>query len=527
MDSGVGTTCMSAEALRAQIAAAEADLASLRQQLAAVESCQVRHGEAEEEAVAAPAAVATQTTTAPTATQPQDDTWKWPLSAAEYERYGRQLLIPSIGVAGQLRLSRSSVLIVGAGGLGCPAAAYLAAAGVGRVGICDGDVVEASNLHRQIGHATARVGLPKADSLVSFLRGINPTITYEVHPVNLTATIAEEIVSKYDVVLDCTDHPAARYLISDASVLLGRPLVSASALRTDGQLIVLNYPPSRPRQQQQDQSGEPLPAVEAGPCYRCVFPRPPPPDSVVSCGEGGILGPVVGVMGVLQALEALRLLASPPTVDGAAREPSMLLFSSTAAGPSFRTVRLRGRRKDCIACGDGVARDGTPRSPEEMVTLDRLREGLVDYVAFCGRKSDGVEVLTDSERVTVMEYVARQRDADGRDRPHLLLDVREKELFDMGSMPGAINLPFSAFQAKARAMKTAADLHEQLPGIFPNDPSQNPSVFVVCRVGNDSQVVARRLKELGLDKQGETWVGDIIGGIHAWKRDIDPTIPFM
>jgi adenylyltransferase/sulfurtransferase len=207
------------------------------------------------------------------------------------------------------------VLIVGAGGLGCPAAAYIAGAGVGTIGIVDGDVVETSNLHRQILHSTAKVGMKKVDSAISFLTSyclpslfyfyntyrlcrLNPNLRYIAHGEHLTPQNAREIVEKYDLVLDCTDHPTSRYLISDICVLLHKPLISASALRTDGQLIVLNSPP--------------LPAGDAsgGPCYRCVFPKPPPAESVVSCGDGGILGPVVGTMGVLQALEAVKLITA-------------------------------------------------------------------------------------------------------------------------------------------------------------------------------------------------------------------------
>ncbi|EHK50419.1 hypothetical protein TRIATDRAFT_297199, partial [Trichoderma atroviride IMI 206040] len=200
------------------------------------------------------------------------------------------MIVPNFGLQGQLHVKHARVLVVGAGGLGCPAAAYLAGAGVGTLGLVDGDAVEVSNLHRQVAHSTGRVGMMKVDSAVAYLKGLNPTIIYNAHATHLTPLNAEEIVSQYDLVLDCTDHPTSRYLISDICVLLSKPLVSASAFQTSGQLIVLNNPPGK------------------GPCYRCVFPKPPPPESVVGCGEGGIIGPVVGTMGVLQALEAIKLI---------------------------------------------------------------------------------------------------------------------------------------------------------------------------------------------------------------------------
>ncbi|KAI1142657.1 ThiF family protein [Hypoxylon sp. FL0543] len=427
--------------------------------------------------------------------------WKWPLKEEEYSRYGRQLILPTVGISGQLRLKSTAVLIVGAGGLGCPAAAYLAGAGVGTLGVVDGDTVEVSNLHRQIAHSTSRVGMMKVDSLIEYCRGLNPDVTYVPHGEHLTPQNAESIVSKYDLVLDCTDHPTSRYLISDICVLLQKILVSASALRTDGQLIVLNNPPAAQG------------STDGGPCYRCVFPKPPPADSVVSCGEGGILGPVVGVMGVLQALEAIKLIVAGVEKETASTlkepiAPSLLLFSATSTTP-FRSIRMRRRRPDCFAC-----------SSNSTLTLKELKSGSLDYVQFCGVTTP-VNVLKSEERISATEYndiLAAQPD-----KRHLLLDVREKEHFNIASIPGAINVPFSTLQCRNKPTRGGEILDpEYVPESLPDDAA----IYVICRVGNDSQLVTRRLKEMGLDRGGERFVGDIKGGMLAWKHEVDKTLPF-
>ncbi|KAI0844205.1 adenylyltransferase [Daldinia vernicosa] len=427
--------------------------------------------------------------------------WKWPLSEEEYSRYGRQLILPTVGIKGQIRLKSAAVLIVGAGGLGCPAAAYLAGAGVGTLGVVDGDTVEISNLHRQIAHSTSRVGMMKVDSLIEYCRALNPVVSYVAHREHLTPQNAESIVSKYDLVLDCTDHPTSRYLISDICVLLQKPLVSASALRTDGQLIVLNNPPAAQG------------AVEGGPCYRCIFPKPPPADSVVSCGEGGILGPVVGIMGVLQALEAIKLVVAGVGKDSSSAlkdpiAPSLLLFSATSTTP-FRSIRMRSRRPNCFAC-----------SSASTLTLGELRAGSLDYVQFCGVTTP-VTVLKPEERVSATEYndiLTKQSDKN-----HLLLDVREKEHFNIASIPGAINVPFSTLQSRS---KKSTNEESSVPEYIPESLSPNAPIYVICRVGNDSQLVTRRLKEMGLDANGERFVGDIEGGMRAWKHHVDQTMPF-
>ncbi|KAI0596499.1 adenylyltransferase [Biscogniauxia sp. FL1348] len=474
-----------AEQLRREIARTENELRELRAQLHELESSSRHH-----DAVETPAS-------------PPPREWKWPLKEEEYARYGRQLILPTVGIAGQLRLKSAAVLLVGAGGLGCPAAAYLAGAGVGTLGVVDGDTVEVSNLHRQIAHSTPKVGARKVDSLVAYCRALNPEVAYRAHAEHLTPRNAADVVSRYDVVLDCTDHPTSRYLISDICVLLRKPLVSASALRTDGQLIVLNNPPAAP--------GSPA----GGPCYRCVFPRPPPADSVVSCGEGGILGPVVGVMGVLQALEAIKLIVAAggdregsPTTAKEPGGPSLLLFSATSSTP-FRSIRMRSRRPKCFAC-----------SADSALTLEQLKSGSLDYVQFCGVNTP-VNLLGPGERISATHYNAILTERP--DKQSLLLDVREKEHFDIASIPGAVNVPFSTFQTRNKAK---ADGEEPRPDWLPEGMSDDAAIYVVCRVGNDSQLVAQRLKEMGLDRHGKRFIGDIRGGMRAWKEEIDPTMPF-
>lgn len=316
---------------------------------------------------------------------------------------------------------------------------------------------------------------------------LNPIVKYVPYTEHLSPQNAEDIVKGYDIVLDCTDNPASRYLISDICVLLQKPLISASALRTDGQLIILNSPP--------------LPPGEAGgPCYRCVFPKPPPAESVVSCGDGGILGPVVGVMGVLQAVEAIKFISSGKLeirseAEDAGKEPTtMLLFSANSPQP-FRSVKLRSRRAGCFAC-----------SKESQLTLGSLSSGSLDYVLFCGLASP-VSILSPGERIEANQY------SKIKSTNHLLLDVREKIQFEICSLPGSINVPFSVFQG----MKQGALDESWIPKGFP----KNAPIYIVCRLGNDSQIVARRLKESGLDLGGERYIGDMRGGLREWRNQVD------
>ncbi|KAF1988574.1 hypothetical protein K402DRAFT_391800 [Aulographum hederae CBS 113979] len=460
---------------------------------------------------------------------------RWPLGKEEYKRYGRQLIMPEVGLKGQLALKASKVLIVGAGGLGCPAAAYLAGAGVGTLGLVDGDTVEESNLHRQIMHGTGRVGMGKVNSAIVGLTSLNPNVKYVPHRAHLTAESSLDIVDQYDLVLDCTDNPASRYLISDTCVLLSKPLVSASALRTDGQLMVLNNPPRPPG----DSSG--------GPCYRCVFPKPPPPESVTSCGEGGILGPVVGVMGVLQALEAIKIISSGSlklgtsdkemknhtngnsAKDSTAQPPSLLMFSAFSPQP-FRTIRLRSRKLSCPAC-----------SAQATITSETLLSGSLDYVQFCGT-THPVQILNAKERISATEYAAVREEevvlkemSFAQPPGHVLVDVREKVQWELAALDGAINIPFSKIastkvpiKADEMGSKTPNRVGVESEAFWLQELRSLPTdqtMFVVCRLGNDSQLAVRKFKELGLDHDGTRAIKDIQNGLLAWRRDVDTDFP--
>ncbi|TID26904.1 hypothetical protein E6O75_ATG01397 [Venturia nashicola] len=467
---------------------------------------------------------------------------KWPLTQEEYKRYGRQLIMPEVGLQGQLRLKAAKVLIVGCGGLGCPAALYLAGAGVGTIGLVDGDTVEESNLHRQVLHNERRIGWAKVDSAMQglkayvhyFLRNarlflrtgtiadqiedrLNSAVTVVPHKTRLEPQNALHIFAAYDVVLDCTDTPASRYLISDTCVLLGKPLVSASALRTEGQLMVLNYP-SRP-------AGDP----GGGPCYRCVFPKPPPPETVTSCGDGGILGPVVGIMGLLQSLEAIKVITAGATMgdmnnstisasfaESSLSPPSLLLFSAYSS-PQFRSIKLRTRKITCAAC-----------SSQATITANAFTSGSMDYIQFCGL-TNPINILTPNERISAPAYAETRKITSITGKQHQVIDVREKVQYDLCHLFGSVNVPFSqlsqlpdsweAIMKDEEAKKVLQLLKTSFPR-FEGDP-----VYVVCRLGNDSQVAVKKLKGLGLDNGGKTWVGDIRGGLRAWREEVDGTFP--
>ncbi|KAL4807867.1 hypothetical protein BDV18DRAFT_109559 [Aspergillus unguis] len=474
------TKCAS---LRDEIAATEAQLTKLKREL--------------QDAEEAARTTRSQDTAAHATVTNEDLTKKkWPLEAEEYRRYGRQMIVSQVGLQGQLKLRSAKVLIVGAGGLGCPAALYLAGAGVGTIGLVDGDTVESSNLHRQVLHRSKNVGKLKVDSAIEYLQELNPHPTYVAHRAHLAPADASDIFKQYDLVLDCTDNPATRYLISDTAVLLGKPLVSASALRTEGQLMVLNNPPRSAG----DKTG--------GPCYRCVFPRPPPANSITSCADGGILGPVVGTMGVLQALEAIKIITSPEGGAGAT-PPSLLIFSAYST-PQFRTIKLRSRRPNCAVC-----------SSEASVTLEGVKSGSMDYVFFCGSVYPE-DLLSSEERVTPLEY---QKGYSAANRH--IIDVREKVQFDICSLDNSINIPFSNILASAPSTAITDDETKPLPSWIPPEIAEDLEhpIFVVCRQGNDSQTTVRRLKELGLDCGGKRPIVDIKGGLRSWREQVDPTWP--
>ena len=356
-------------------------------------------------------------------------------------RYLRQITLPEIGIAGQQKLARGSVLIIGAGGLGSPAATYLVAAGVGRVGLVDFDDVDETNLHRQILYATSDVGRPKLDAAAARLRDLNPEVAVETHPARLSSENALEIFATYDVILDGTDNFATRYLVNDACKLLGKPNVYGSVFRFDGQVSVF--------------------ATEAGPCYRCIYPEPPPPNTVPSCAEGGVLGVLPGVVGTLQATEAIKLL----TGIGDTLAGRLLLFD--ALSMTFRVMKLRRR------C-------------EEHAPITRL----IDYEEFCNPVS---------QRDITPEELSRKI-AAGEDI--LLVDVREPHEWNAGHIEGALHIPMN-----------------QVPQRLAEIPKDR-DVVMICRSGSRSGHVQQHL----LGAQGYTRVKNLMGGMQRWSREVDPKI---
>lgn len=366
----------------------------------------------------------------------------------------------------------------------------------------DGDTVELSNLHRQLLHTEKGVGLGKVDSAVEHLMDRNSENHYVAYHYNLDEKLAVETMRNYDLILDCTDRPSTRYLVSDAAVLAGKPVVTASALRTEGQLMVLNNPPKG-----HDNQG--------GFCYRCVFPKPPPAETVLSCGEGGVLGPVVGVMGVLMAMEALKLITplcqeneyryqTKATCDPVS--PSLLLFSAYS-NPPFRSIKLRGKRKGCPSCSDTAT-----------ITEESLKSGSLDYSTFCASSSPAEMIYT--SRISVKEY-SKIRQSTGS--PHILVDVREKVQFNICHLKGSINLPYSDI---SRDLDASID---QLDSTINGHPeiADGVPLYLICRYGNDSQLAANKFKELPRFRPHAKYdfVGDISGGLRAWRQSVDPGFP--
>ncbi|XP_015277181.1 PREDICTED: adenylyltransferase and sulfurtransferase MOCS3 [Gekko japonicus] len=403
------------------------------------------------------------------------------LSRLEIERYARQLVLPEAGVRGQLLLSACSVLVVGCGGLGCPLAQYLAAAGVGRLGLVDHDVVELSNLHRQVLHRESRLGRPKARSAAAALRELNSAVEVVPYELALGRDTALELVRAYDLVADCSDNVPTPYLVNDACVLAGRPLVSASALRLEGQLAVYGY--------------------RGGPCYRCLFPKPPPPETVTNCADGGVLGVVPGILGSLQALEVLKIAAG----IGTSLSQAMLVFDALEGG--FRRIKLRPRNPNCAVCGDNPS-----------VTA------LQDYELFCGSsatdKCRSLCLLRNDERVSVDEY----KTILDSEVPHVLVDVRPPVEVDICSLPQAIFVPLNKLQAKDEGSLRLLGQRICEARQMSNENKAFP-VYVVCKLGNDSQKAVKILQGLSYPGLGLISVKDIRGGLMAWATKINPEFP--
>ena len=389
------------------------------------------------------------------------------LNQDELYRYARHLALPGVGMAGQRTLKAGRVLCVGAGGLGSPLALYLAAAGVGTIGVVDFDVVDESNLQRQLLHGTADIGRAKLESAADRLRDANPHVEVELHAVRLSSDNALEILKGYDVVVDGTDNFPTRYLVNDACVLLGIPNVYGSVFRWEGQVSVF--------------------AMSDGPCYRCLFREPPPPGLVPNCAEGGVMGALPGIIGTMQAMETIKLLLG----TGSSLAGRLMIFD--ALEMSWREVALR-RNPNCPVCAD-----------------EPTQTDLIDYEVFCGVKPDPTTVA-DATEVGAPHHESRSDEPVEEvspntvsallesDVPPFLLDVREPWEWSVSSLAplGARLVPL-------------AELGERLGEV----PSDRP-VVVYCRSGQRSRTAARRLLDHGLVD-----VRSMKGGLKAWAEQLD------
>nr|WP_278043637.1 MULTISPECIES: molybdopterin-synthase adenylyltransferase MoeB [Chloroflexus] len=377
------------------------------------------------------------------------------LSNEEIARYSRHLIMPEVGMAGQRRLKQGSVLLIGTGGLGSPLALYLAAAGVGHIGLVDFDVVDASNLQRQIVHGTSTVGVAKTESAKRRLQDLNPYIEITTYETQITSQNALDLMRPYDVIVDGTDNFPTRYLTNDACVLLGKPNVYGSIFRFEGQATVFS-------------------ARDGGPCYRCLYPEPPPPGLVPSCAEGGVLGVLPGVIGTIQATEVIKLL----TGIGEPLIGRLLLYD--ALSMRFRELKLR-RNPSCPVCGDH------PTITE-----------LIDYEQFCGIAPEE-PTLSNQFEITpreLAEWLERP------DRP-FLLDVRNPYEVAIASIPGTDKLiPLDQLPERINELDSAREM------------------VVYCRSGVRSGRAVELLKTAGFRK-----VKNLVGGILRWADDVDPSLP--
>ncbi|MGH9462503.1 MAG: molybdopterin-synthase adenylyltransferase MoeB, partial [Vicinamibacteria bacterium] len=374
----------------------------------------------------------------------------------EVQRYSRHLIMPEVGMEGQAKLKKAQVLLIGAGGLGAPLGLYLAAAGVGRIGLVDFDVVDASNLQRQVTYSTADVGRPKLEVARERLAGINPHIQIDTFDERLSSENALDTFRSFDIVADGTDNFPTRYLVNDACVLLGKPNVYGSIFRFEGQASVFY--------------------AKEGPCYRCLYPEPPPPGLVPSCAEGGVLGVLPGIVGTLQALEVIKLILG----EGSPLIGRLLLFD--ALKMRFRELKLR-KDPDCALCG-------------ERATIKEL----IDYEQFCGIPAQepvaamrsGVPTITVEELKALMD---KKQDV-------YILDVREPQEWDIAHLEQAKLIPLGELPQAVNQLSSADD------------------IVVHCRSGVRSARAVQFLMEMGFRK-----VRNLEGGILAWSERIDPSLP--
>jgi molybdopterin/thiamine biosynthesis adenylyltransferase/rhodanese-related sulfurtransferase len=378
------------------------------------------------------------------------------LNNDEILRYSRHLILPEVGMAGQKKLRSTSVLCIGAGGLGSPIAMYLAAAGIGKIGIVDFDIVDYSNLQRQILHTDADVGRPKAQSAKETINALNPHVKVVLHNVRFSSANALEIIRPYDIVVDGTDNFPTRYLTNDACVLLKKPNVYGSIFRFDGQASVF------------------APEL-GGPCYRCLYPEPPPPGIVPSCAGGGVLGVLPGIIGCIQATEIIKLALG----KGDSLVGRLLLFD--ALKMQFRELKLR-RDPECPICG-------------EHPTITEL----IDYEMFCGITPEPETPDMNPDEVTVQDM---KRALDDPKSGIKVIDVREQNEYDIAHVPGAQLLPMSQIDQRFTEL----------------DPNQQ--YYIHCHHGGRSMRVLLLLRERGFKH-----LKNVQGGIDAWSAEIDPSVP--
>ncbi len=376
------------------------------------------------------------------------------LSNEEVARYSRHLILPEVGIEGQTKLKQASVAMIGAGGLGAPLGLYLAAAGVGRIGIVDFDVVDASNLQRQVIHGTSDIGRKKLDSAADRMHDINPNIRVDKFDSGLTSENALGILRDYDIVVDGTDNFPTRYLVNDACAILKKPNVYGSIFRFEGQASVFTY--------------------QDGPCYRCLYPEPPPPGLVPSCAEGGVLGILPGIVGVIQATEAAKIILG----IGTTLKGRLLLYD--ALGMRFRELKLR-RNPDCPVCGDHP-------------TITKL----IDYQEFCGIQPMNAQPVAAEGAIDALEL---KRKLDSGDN-FLLIDVREPHEYQIARIPGARLIPLG-------------ELPKRLQELDPN-----AEIVAQCKSGARSQKAVDLMKQHGFKN-----VRNMIGGITAWSDKVDPSVP--
>ncbi len=376
------------------------------------------------------------------------------LTNPELNRYSRHVVLPEVGIKGQEKIKKSKVLVVGAGGLGSPALMYLAAAGVGTIGLVDFDKVDESNLQRQIIHSSKNIGMNKTESAKISINNINPNVKVEAYSEKLTSKNALEIINRYDAIIDGSDNFPARYLINDACVLLKKPLVYGSIFRFEGHVSVFNY--------------------DNGPCYRCLFPNPPPKNAVPTCAQAGVLGVLPGVIGTIQATEALKIILGV----GEILAGRFLVYD--ALSMTFKELKL-GKNKNCPICGE---------SP-------RIKE-LMDYEEFCNARNDEENCLEDDE---ISVHQLKQMMDDHED--FVLIDVREEPEWDICRIKGAKLIPLS------QIAEGNTDILESI--------EKDRKIVLYCHTGARSAQALRILRNSGFKN-----LKNLVGGIDAWSAEIDP-----